>query len=107
MRNAIERCFQIMEKLCEEKHISIGRLAMDFSVSRRTIARDIEVLSALFPIYTTMGSYGGVHVLDGYRFGMKYLTDEQCQLLEKISETLSGDDLVLLKEILKTFRKPA
>ena len=107
MRNATARCFQIIEKLCEQRHITIEQLATVFSVSRRTIARDVEILSFLFPIYTTMGPNGGIHVVDGYHLGMKYLTDEQCQLLEKLSETLAGEDLALLKEILKTFRRPA
>ncbi len=45
--------------------------------------------------------------MTGYRLGMKYLTDEQCNLLEKLSESLVGEDLVLMKAILKTFRRPA
>ena len=107
MRNATERRFQIIEKLCEGRHISIARLATEFSVHRRTIERDLEVLSTLFPIYTTMGNNGGVHVLDGYQLGMKYLTEPQAVLLEKISATLTGEDLILMHEILKTFKKPS
>ena len=108
MRNATERRFQIIEKLCERRHISIARLATEFSVHRRTIERDLDVLSTLFPIYTTtMGNSGGVHVLDGYQLGMKYLTEPQAVLLEKISATLTGEDLVLMREILKTFKKPS
>ena len=105
MRNATERRFQIIEKLCERRHISIARLATEFSVHRRTIERDLEVLSTLFPIYTTMGNSGGIHVLDGYQLGMKYLTEPQAVLLEKISATLTGEDLILMREILKTFKK--
>ena len=107
MRNATERRFRIIEELCNRKHISIVRLANEFSVHRSTIQRDLDVISELIPIYTTMGNSGGVHIVDGFHLGMKYLTDEQCELLEKLSETLNGEDAALLKEILKTFRKPA
>ena len=107
MRNATERRFQIIEKLCECRHISIVQLATEFSVHRRTIERDLEVLSTLFPIYTTMGNRGGVHVMDGYRLGMRYFTESQTAILEKLSELHAGEDLKVMRDILKTFKKPS
>ena len=48
----------------------------------------------------------GVHIDDRYRLGMKYLSDEQAELLERLSETLEGNCLVIMLDILKTFRRP-
>ena len=99
------RRFRIIEELCKRRSIQIVRLASEFSVHRSTIQKDIEVISTLIPIYTTRGSDGGVHVLDGYQLGMKYLTEPQTILLEKISVSLTGEDLILMREILDMFKK--
>ena len=37
---------------------------------------------------------------------MKYLTDSQCELLERLLETAEGAEKEILHSILKTFRKP-
>ena len=107
MRDPTIRRFRIIEELCKRRSIPIVRLASEFSVHRSTIQKDIEVISMLIPIYTTRGGDGGVHVIDGYYLGMKYLTEPQAALLEKISATLTGEDLILMREILKTFKKPS
>ena len=72
-----------------------------------TAFRDIQFLSCYFPIITKRGTGGGVFLMDGYQLGMKYLTEPQAVLLEKISATLTGEDLILMLEILKTFKKPS
>lgn len=107
MKETVQRRLLILEKLCERRFDIISNLASELNVSRRTIRYDIQILSCSYPIYTSKGKNGGVSIMTGYRLGMKYLTDEQCELLEKLSETLNGEDLALLKEILKTFRRPA
>ena len=107
MRETTERRMLILERLCERKHDHIGDLAAAFNVSYGTIGRDISFLSCYYPIYTTQGSLGGVHVMEGFRLGMKYLTEPQTLLLEKISATLTGEDLTIMREILKTFSMPS
>lgn len=106
MKATTERRMAIMEILCERRYETIDNLAFEFSVERRTIRRDIEVLSLSFPFYTTKGTGGGVHVVDGFRLGMKYLTDSQCELLERLLEKVEGTDKETLHIIIKTFRKP-
>ena len=107
VRDTAERRMLILDRLCERRHDFIKHLADEFHVTYRTIQTDLQVLSCSYPIYISRGTPGGIYVMDGYHLGMKYLTDEQCELLEKLSETLNGEDAALLKEILKTFRKPA
>ena len=104
---ANERRMEILYVLLERRHVKICELQELYPVSRSTLKRDIRDLSLSFPIRSEDGRYGGIFILEGFKLGMKYLTDEQCKLLEKLSETLSGEDAALLKEILKIFRKPA
>jgi hypothetical protein len=37
---------------------------------------------------------------------MKYLTENQCELLESLFQTLEGKDKEILHSIIKTFKKP-
>lgn len=104
--NANDRRLEILRVLCERKSDTISHLASEFGVCIRTIKYDIETLSISHPICTRPGNGGGVSIMNGYRFGMKYFTEEQTALLEKLSENLSGDELVIMQSILKTFSKP-
>ena len=95
MRDPTVRRVRIIEELCKRRSIQIVRLASEFSVHRSTIQKDIEVISTLIPIYTTRGNDGGVHVMDGFYLGMKYLTEPQAVLLEKNICHLGGRGLNL------------
>ena len=101
--NANDRRMAILEALCERRHESIENLAFQFEVSIRTMKYDIERLTLAYPVYTTQGKGGGVHVVDGYFIGRKYLKPNQKELLEKLSVTLSGEDAKTMREILKSF----
>ena len=104
---AYERRMEIIERLCERRFDTISNLSYEFNVSRNTIKNDIIILSYSHPLYTVQGNGGGVHVVEGYRLGMKYMTESQILLLEKLSETLSGDELLTMQSILKNFTKPS
>ena len=106
MKNTAERRMLILQRLCECRYDCVKNLARDFHVSYNTIRSDIQVLSCSFPIYTSQGAGGGVRIMDGYRLGMKYLTAEQTDLLERLSENLTGEELLIMQSILKTFSKP-
>ena len=103
MYGTIERRQLILNVLCERRTETIDNLAFEFSVHRNTIKKDIEVLSFYFPLFTTKGTGGGVHLVDGFRLGMKYLTDKQYTVLKGISERLSGEEKIVVQEILKIF----
>ena len=105
--NANDRRLEILRVLCERRFDTISHLALEFGVCIRTIKYDIVALSLSHPICTTPGNGGGVSIMEGYRLGMKYLTERQVSLLEKLSAGLSGDDLVTMKNILKTFTQPS
>ena len=104
--SANERRAAIIEKICLRRHDTVANLAQEFDVSIRTIKYDIETLALSYPVYTTQGNGGGVHVMDGYRIGRKYFKPSQKELLEKLSNSLQGDELKIMNEILNTFSKP-
>ena len=106
MKNTSERRQMILEYLLEHRETTRFELSNHFNVSLRTIERDILILSCSYPIITIQGGGGGIKIADGYRLGMKYLSESQAALLEQLSETLSGKDLEIMQSILKIFSKP-
>lgn len=106
MQSALERRQSLLEVICERRYETIDNLAFEFGVDRRTIRRDIELLSISHPIYTTKGTGGGVHVVEGYRLGKKYLTEKQEELLERLCSRLTGEDFETMQEIIKALRMP-
>lgn len=107
MKNTSERRQMILEYLLEHRETTRFELSNHFNVSLRTIERDILIFSCSYPIITIQGGGGGIKIADGYRLGMKYLSESQAALLEQLSETLSGKDLEIMQSILKIFSKPA
>lgn len=65
--NRFDRILGILLFLRSGKSVSTVDLAKRFDVSRRTIYRDMETLSALgVPVYAERGREGGFHLLQGY-----------------------------------------
>ncbi|MBE5954119.1 MAG: hypothetical protein E7257_08195 [Lachnospiraceae bacterium] len=99
-----ERREELIYALCKRRKDKVKNLAFEFNVSVRTMEDDIKILSLTHPIITHTGRYGGgVEVADGYYVGRKYLKPSQKDLLERLSETLSGDDLATMKSIFYDF----
>lgn len=103
---ANERRMQILNVILAKRSVTMLELQNEFHISRSTARRDIEELSLSHPIITAKGGGGGVSVMEGYKLGMKYFTDEQATLLEKLSESLTNEELEIMNSILKTFKRP-
>lgn len=103
----LERRMEILFVLLHRRHVKVFELQSEFDICRSSISEDIQELSRYFPIRTERGRYGGVFLDKDYQLGMKYLTEPQANLLEELSSTLTGADLHLMQEILKTFKKPS
>ncbi len=59
-----ERLIEMMITINAKKDFTAGELAKEFSVSKRTILRDLQELEqAGFPLYSEVGAAGGYHVL--------------------------------------------
>ena len=100
---ARERRKAILEALCLRRFDTLDNLEFEFKVSKRTIRYDIELLSLSYPIYTTKGNGGGIHVDEKYRLGKTYLKDEQKELLERLLPSLDEKDAEVMKSIIRTF----
>ncbi|CDE71317.1 MAG: HTH domain-containing protein [Christensenellales bacterium] len=100
---ASERRNAILEVLCLRRFETVSNLAFEFDVTDRTIRNDILLLSLEYPIYTTKGNGGGIHVDENYRLGKSYLKDEQQELLQRLLSDLAGKDAEVMKSIIKTF----
>ncbi len=98
-----ERRNAILEVLCLRRFETVENLAFEFNVSGRTIRNDILSLSLEYPIYTTQGNGGGIHVAEDFRLGKTYLKSEQQELLERLLPKLSGNDAEVMKSIIKSF----
>ena len=55
-----ERRLKIVEELQNRRRDTYSNLAFEFSVSKRTIQYDVEILSCFYPIETISGKGGGV-----------------------------------------------
>lgn len=101
--SANERRRAIIEAMCERRYDTRENLAFEFGVSKRTIENDVLMLTREYPIYTSKGNGGGIYVMEGYRLDRKYLSEEQTELLKRLSAGLTEGDAKVMESILKTF----
>ena len=94
-------CFRV-----DQRHTTLDALCKEFEVSMSTMRRDILILFCSYPITTFHGGGCGKKIAEEYRRGMKYMTSKQKAILERLSESLSGEELVTMHSILKTFSNP-
>lgn len=106
--SAEERREAIIDILCSRRHETIANLAFEFHVSRHTIEKDVLHLSLRYPIYTSKGTGGGVHVMEGrtIRQNRKFLTEEQLIFLQSLLPKLSKHEAEILTSIIRTYRDP-
>jgi predicted DNA-binding transcriptional regulator YafY len=101
--SAAERRQAILETLCIRRHETRENLAFEFGVSKRTIEYDILSLSLTYPIYTTQGNGGGIHVVDGFYLDKPCLNEKEIALLLKILPTLTGEDSKTMSGIIRKY----
>lgn len=106
MKVTTERRQLMIEYICQVRYTTRPILMREFNVSKNTVDRDLEILMCSYPIETSKGKGGGVRIADDYRFGRNYLNKKQVDLLERLSQNLNGEDLLIIKQILLTFKNP-
>ena len=100
-----ERRRAIMKHLCLCRHTTTSALAEEFSVSERTIRRDIEALSEREPIYTQPGRYGGgVYIIENYYLNYIYFSDDESEVLRLLLEYAESHDGILNNREMNIFR---
>ncbi|CDX00781.1 Helix-turn-helix type 11 domain protein [Desulfitobacterium hafniense] len=74
----INRLFEIIYILLENRTITAAELAERFEVSARTIYRDVEILAqGGMPIYMSKGKGGGISLLPDFILNKAVLTEEE------------------------------
>ena len=93
----------LLERLCVRRHETRENLVSEFGVSLRTIERDVIRLMSEYPVITIQGYGGGIGVEYWYKPDMKYLTEQQVELLEELLPTLTESKAAVMQSILDTF----
>ena len=106
MQSALNRRQEILNVLMYRRQDTVSNLAFEFHVSKRTIRRDICILSRDHSIETQQGHGGGIRVADGYYTDRRYLNDEQEDMLRSLIDSLSTKDQEIMRGILSKFAKP-
>lgn len=107
MQSALERRRLMLEFLSDRRQATLEELALEFSVSKMTVRRDIDVLTCSAPIFTVQGNGGGIRVANGWYVNHRYLNNTQEMTLKKILSGLQPEDQTVIESILKSFAKPA
>ena len=91
----INRLFEIVYILLNEKNVTAKKLSTHFEVSARTILRDVDTLAESgIPIYTTRGKGGGISILDNHILNKTTLSEEeQDQLLFALQSLSATQDI--------------
>ncbi|WP_410770236.1 helix-turn-helix transcriptional regulator [Fontibacillus sp. BL9] len=92
----VERLISIVMILLKKDVVSTKEFAQLFSVSKRTILRDMETLSlSNIPVYSVHGVNGGYGILDEYKVDKRLLNSSD---LENILTALGGLEQILISE---------
>jgi predicted DNA-binding transcriptional regulator YafY len=101
----INRLFEIVYILLDKKRITSDELAKRFEVSKRTILRDINTLSAAgIPIYTMQGKGGGISILDSYVLNKTVITNEEQEQILIALQSLSATGNIDTENVLSRLR---
>ncbi|MDR1542651.1 MAG: YafY family transcriptional regulator [Clostridiales bacterium] len=97
----INRLFEIVYLLLNKKNVTANKLAEHFEVSKRTILRDIDTLSAAgIPVYTSQGKGGGIFILDNFVLNQATISDEEQNQILLALQSLSATKFVSADELL-------
>lgn len=106
MLSPSERRQAIIEAISERRYETIDNLALEFSVCRNTIKRDLTIISSSVPIYTVKGRTGGVRAHEDWYASKEYLTKEQELLLSEILPHLDIEREYIMRSIIDKYRMP-
>ena len=106
MQSAISRRQEILDVLMRRRQDTVSNLAFEFHVSKRTIKRDICILSRDYSIETKQGHGGGIRIIDNHYTLQHYLSVEQESMLRDLMDKLSPKDQEIMREILDKFSRP-
>jgi predicted DNA-binding transcriptional regulator YafY len=101
--DAAHRRMEIISILAARGHATMGELAWELDVSRRTIMNDVMLLSFDYPIYTKQGEGGGVFITENYKPYANTLTQTELETLCKIYGRAEGKEKEILFRIIHKY----
>lgn len=108
MQSTTERRQMIAEYISDHRHVHIRQIMNEFNISNATVRRDVELLACSYPIITSVGrNVGGIHAMDGWYIGRRYLHSDQEALLRELLPRLLPEQQETMQSILDAFAKPA
>ena len=110
-----ERRERIVQIIAMCGTVTAKELATRMQVTRRTILRDIDALSMLYPISVNYGRGGGYYIINYKALNLPCLKSFEIELLEKIiSEidrssvcSLTPEENQVLKDMIAVYSKTA
>ncbi len=95
--------------------VTARELATRLRVTPRTILRDIDALSMLYPISVNYGRGGGYYIINYKALNLPCLKNFEIELLEKITSeidrssvcSLTSDENQVLKDMITVYSKSA
>ena len=81
--------------------VKINDLVARFGVERRTIRRDVEKLSLIYPIASQPGRHGGVYIKSPIRSAPRYLHPEEAEALIRIMRLIPENEHIYIRTILR------
>ena len=101
---SFERRLEILFKILRNKKCSMTELAYEYSVSDRTIRRDILFLSRYAPIRTRTGINGGVLLIKDNQFDLSLpLSEDEENLLLRLMRNADEYDRHLIGNIITKY----
>ncbi|BBB92524.1 HTH domain protein [Methylomusa anaerophila] len=96
------RLFEITTILINKGNVTAQELADRFSVSTRTIYRDIDLLSSAgVPVYMNKGHGGGIYLLEDYTLSKALISDKESENLLLAVKTLQATQYPEMNAILE------
>ncbi len=81
--HAFRRRREIERMLLSGKKLTIAELMGRYSVGRKSISRDFEVIGEELPVVSRQGYNGGYFLMDGVSKNQNLLSQEQLECLEE------------------------
>ena len=108
----INRLFEFVYILMQRDSVTAKNLAERLNVSKRTVYRDIDILSISgVPIYTMRGKGGGIGLLPGFVLNKSILNEQEqneiLTALHGLSNVTENETARLLNKLSVIFNKPA
>ncbi len=101
--HAFRRRREIERMLLSGKKLTIAELMGMYSVGRKSISRDFEVIGEELPVVSRQGYNGGYFLMDGVSKNQNLLSQEQLECLERTAGLCTEKDRNIILSVIHEF----